>query len=302
MKATVALLLLGTLGTLTAGAKAPITLGASPAPSTITIPSHHGTVEVPLPTKDDEDKAVPDDEEDPYFLLSEQADKAIADGRYDDAEARIMEAVSMRPNSPSNLLLLSNLGMVYAYTDRDSMALTTFDHILRQAPAMRTVVGHRARVLLKMGRLQDAYKGYGNLLELDSLSTEGRFYHGMIALMARDVATAERDFGILAATEPEGESTAMAMGTLLTEQSRYREALPYVRRMVKAEPDVPNYALLAHTLIALEEYSEAGSTIAEALERYPSARELYLERAALHRALYELDAAAADERTARRLR
>lgn len=241
------------------------------------------------------------DEEDPYFLLSEQADKAIADGRYGDAEDRIIEAIGLRPNAPSNLLLLSNLGMIYAYTDRDSMAIATFDHILSKAPNMRTVVGHRARVLLKLGKLMDAYDGYERLLEIDSLNTEGRFYHGMLALMARDTISAERDFYILKSIDPDGDATAVGLATLLTEQKKTREALPYVRRMAEAEPSPENYALLAKSLIELEKLSEAGSVIADALKKYPDSWELYLQRAALHRALYEYDAANDDEIVARHL-
>ena len=56
----------------------------------------------------------PDDEEDPYFLLCGQADRAIADGDYDEAAARLIDAISIRPAAPESILLMSNLGMVSA--------------------------------------------------------------------------------------------------------------------------------------------------------------------------------------------
>ena len=92
--------------------------------------------------------AVADDEEDPYFLLCEQADKAIADGDYLSAIQRLNEAISIRPDAPENVLLMSNLGMLYSYTDQDSLALRTFDEALGIAPSMRTVHLNRARVYL----------------------------------------------------------------------------------------------------------------------------------------------------------
>ena len=96
------------------------------------------------------------DEEDPYYLLSGQADKAIADGDYESAAARLLEAMSIRPDAPENVMLLSNLGMVYSYLDRDSLALATLTRALDKAPSMRTVLANRAHVLLKMGRDPEA--------------------------------------------------------------------------------------------------------------------------------------------------
>ena len=66
-------------------------------------------------------------DEDPYYLLTEQADKAIAAQDYESAAARLIEAMSIRPDAPENVMLLSNLGMVYSYMDRDSLALETLN-------------------------------------------------------------------------------------------------------------------------------------------------------------------------------
>jgi len=92
----------------------------------------------------------PDDEEDPYFLLCGQADRAIADGDYEEAAARLIDAISIRPAAPESILLMSNLGMVYSYMERDSLALATLNEAHRRAPAMRTVIANRAKEFLKM--------------------------------------------------------------------------------------------------------------------------------------------------------
>ena len=80
------------------------------------------------------------DEEDVYFILMGQADQAIKDENYPEAEHRLVEAMAIEPNNPSNVLLLSNLGMVYSYMDRDSLALEAYDEALRRAPEMTTVL------------------------------------------------------------------------------------------------------------------------------------------------------------------
>lgn len=240
-------------------------------------------------------------DEDPYFLLSGQADKAIEEGRYEDAEARLNEAMAMRPDSPTNLLLRSNLAAIYAGTGRDSLAISTFDDILQSAPQMTTAIRLRARVLLKNGQLLKAQKGFEHLLQLDSLNSEGRFYHGMISLMSHDTIAAETDFEILRALEPMGDNTATAMSALYTARGDMRAALPYVRRVAAADPDAVNLAALARNLIALEEYSEAGTTLADAISKFPRCAELYAIRAKLNRALFRMADADADEQKAKTL-
>ena len=118
---------------------------------------------------------VPDDEEDPYYLLCGQADAAIKDGKFDEAAARLIDAMSVRPDSPQNILLLSNLGMVYSYMGRDSLALATLDEALRRAPSMRTVLSNRAHVLLNMGRDSEAMRDFTAVIASDSLNTDARF-------------------------------------------------------------------------------------------------------------------------------
>ncbi len=111
---------------------------------------------------------VPDDEENPRFLLAGQADQAVAEERYDDAAARLLEAIGICPDCPDNSLLLSNLGMVYAYAGRDSLALSTLDEALRLSPALTTARSNRARLLLKMGRDRQA-RSEEHTSELQSL-------------------------------------------------------------------------------------------------------------------------------------
>ena len=110
---------------------------------------------------------VPADEEDPYVLLCGQADKAVADGDFEGAAQRLLEAMSLHPDSPQNVLLLSNLGMIYSYMDNDSMAIVVLDEAVRKAPKLRTAQENRAKVLLKIGRDKDAYEAFGNVIAAD---------------------------------------------------------------------------------------------------------------------------------------
>ncbi len=245
--------------------------------------------------------SVPDDEEDPYFLLCGQADKAIADGNYTEAAARLIDAMSIRPNSPENILLMSNLGMIYSYMGRDSLALATLDEAHRRAPAMRTVVSNRAKVLLKLGRDSEALRDFSSVIEADSLNTEARFYRGMISLYSGNASIAQTDFEILKSIAPKGHDTAVALSTLYSLTGRDSEAIPYLKSLISEDPSAEYFATLAGCYIATNQYSEASATISEGLAKYNSDPELYYYRAILNRDLYRLDEAHADANRAVKL-
>lgn len=245
--------------------------------------------------------AVAPDEEDPYFILTGQADKAIADEDYEAAAARLIEAMSMRPDAPENVMLLSNLGMVYSYLDRDSLAAATLSRALEKAPAMRTVLANRAHVYLKMGRDLDARHDLDRLIVLDSLNMEGRYLRSLLALAANDDSIAAADIAVIESKDPQGLATAISKSALLTKQGRSAEALPYLRRLATLDPRPDHYAVLAETLLAQGLLSEAGETLKTAMDKYPDDAELYYCRAKLHRDLYELDRARADARRAHQL-
>lgn len=245
--------------------------------------------------------AVPDDEENPYLILTEQADRAIAAGDYAEAAARLEDALSVRPNAPENVLLLCNLGQLYGALDSDSLALEAFDRAIAGAPNMRTAHMGRGKVRLKMGDNAGAAADFSSVLAADSLNADARFLRGTIALYNRDLAIAEADFDVLRATEPGSVRTAQALSTLYSLTSREAEAIPYYRTLIAAEPAPEYYAGLANCLLALQKLSDAATVIAEALESYPEDAELYYCRALLNRDRYRLDDARADLAKAKKL-
>lgn len=239
-------------------------------------------------------RTVPDDEEDPYYILCEEADRAIAAEDYETAAVRLLEAMSIHPTFEGNVLLMSNLGMVYSCMDRDSLAIATFDEALRRAPGQRTVVANRARVLVKMGRDREAFRDFSTLIEADSLNLDARFYRGTIALYAGNLATAEGDFAVLLRESPESTATAEALAALYSLTGRDREAVPYLKRLIAIEPSGEYFATLAGCYLAMDYLNEASEVIGEGLEKFPNDPELYYYRSKLKRARFLFDEADAD--------
>ena len=199
-----------------------------------------------------------------------------------------------RPWPTENVLLLSNLGMIYSYMDNDSMAIAVLDEAVRRAPELRTAQANRGEVLLKLGRDKEASEAFEKVIAADSLNIDARYYHGTIALYSGKLDAAEADFNVLRSIVPEALTTARALGMLYSLSGRDRDALPYLRKLVSLEPAPEYYAALAGSLLALSELSEASGVLAEGLERYPDDPELYYYRAILNRDRFLLDDARAD--------
>lgn len=234
------------------------------------------------------------DEDNPYFALSGEADKAIADGDYATAVMRIKDAIAIDPSNPSNVLLLSNLGVMYDELGQDSLALDAYNKALAIAPAMTTVTANRGRLYLKMGREADAYDDFSHVIERDSLNADARYYRGMLALYSGAPGVAGRDFNVLASVDPDGYRTQMAMAMLLTRTGDYEGAARYYEKLIKEQPSEEFYGSLAYCYLQTGNLSDASRVIAAGLEKYPDDGALYYFRAWLRRDSFLVKEARAD--------
>lgn len=236
----------------------------------------------------------PKSEEDPYFILMGEADKAIKAGDYEEAAARLIDAIGLAPGNPSNLILMSNLGMVYSCLDRDSLAIATLDEVNRQAPNMTAAILNRARIKLKINRNKEAYEDFTRVIELDSLNADARYFHGMISLYGGKMDIAETDFKILEQIQPTRTRTYSALGTLYSMTGRERRAIDYLNKLIEEDPAPEYYATLAGCYLVLEELSDASAIISQGLKKFGHDPELYYYRAWLNRDRFRLDEAHED--------
>ena len=237
-------------------------------------------------------------DEDPYFILMGEADNAIKEKNWGEAAARLEDALRVKPDHPSNALLFSNLGVVYTALAEDSLALENYNRSLSIAPNMITPLLGRGRLLLAMGRDKEAFLDFGKVIELDSINTEARFYHGMMSLYGGIKEMAEEDFAVMESVAPRSTDTAVAMSTLYSMTGRDAEALPYLKKLIESAPAAEYYATLAGCYLNLDWLNEASETIGEGLKRFPDDPELYYYRAWLNRERYRLEDAHRDAKKA----
>ena len=221
-----------------------------------------------------------------YYSLVDKADKAIKDGEWSNAEAIILEAMRLEPANPSNILLMSNLGMTQFYAGRDSVALSTLNAAHAMAPASVTVLQNRARVLTEMSRTHEALRDYSHALSLDSTLVESRFYRAMLSLQEGDTSTVESDLKILKRISPDTRLTLLAEATYQSMTGHLREAITAYTKLIAQDSEARFLSARAACYLGTGQLAEASEDIRLTLEKDPTDGETYLYRAILNKMRY----------------
>lgn len=240
----------------------------------------------------------PAEEESLYMRKVEEADKACAEGKWIDAERALMEAMHSEPANPTNILLLSNLGIIRYNMGQDSMAIATLNEANRIAPSSVTILSNRAKVLAANGREKDAYNDYDRILTLDSMEIAARLPHCLFALRRHDFRTAKADFEFMQRNFPGKIETEIAGASVMSGTGDFEGAIPYYTRILKERKEYEYYRGRAYCYLITGAIQEASDDINTAISLEPSDGELFLYRAALNKMRYRPDDAEADARRA----
>lgn len=232
-----------------------------------------------------------------YNLMGD-ADEAIAKGDWESAERHLVEAINGRPGDPSNILMMSNLGIVRFNMGRDSLALATLNDAVSLAPASVTVRLNRALIRSGMGDTEGARDDYRQVIALDSTVVEPHFYLAVMALAQGDTLTAGRHSRRLEVLAPDGTETAFVMASLLSAKGQPAEAIPYYTILLKKDAQPDYYAARALCYLQTDDLNAASDDIAAGIALDPTDGELYLYRAILNKMRFRPDDAKADARKA----
>ncbi len=236
-----------------------------------------------------------------YLDFVGEADKAIEEERWYDAAAHLESAMRLEPGNPTNVLLMSNLGLVRLNAGEDSLALAILNDAHRIAPTSVIVLSNRAKVLQAMGRQSEAYNDYSLILNIDSTAIEPRFMHGIMSVYSGDTITAKKDFEILQILDPDSENTAIGLAALYTATNRPFDAIIQYTKLINNNPDIEYYSGRAACYLLTQQLNEAAADIAEGLRINPDDAEFYLYRAYLNKLRYRAEDAEADLKQAIKL-
>ena len=215
-----------------------------------------------------------------------EADKAMSENRWADAEGLILEALRLEPANPSNALLVSNLGMVRFYQGKDVEALETLDEAHDMAPASVTILTNRARVKTGLGKVNEAIEDYKEVCRLDSTLTQPLFTLGILQLQTGDIDAARENAYRLEKLAPDGGETHALLGSLAQAEGQWKEAVTQFRIAVRKDSCAEYWCSLAWSALRSDDLSTASEAISDGLRLDPFYAELYLARILLERARY----------------
>ncbi len=237
---------------------------------------------------------------DNYIKLVDKADKAIKEDKYDEAIQLLTEALHAEPDNSGNVMLISNLGMLYYYTGQDSLAIDCLSLAHEMAPESITILGNRAKVLMETGQYDRVMPDLLQLSEMDSTLVQPVLNIAIIQLSRGDIENAEitlERVKKMTDTSKSQECSA-ALAWLASIQGDDRQALEHYTALINIEPSPSLYASRAMSHIELEHYIEASEDIAAGIEMDPECAELYVARAFLNRRTYRNDDAMKDAQKA----
>lgn len=243
-------------------------------------------------------KASENETESLYFKKIDEADKACAEGLWHEAENALVEALRAEPANPSNILLISNLGIIRFNMGQDSLAIATLNDAHSMAPASVTILSNRAKVLAANGYDEEAYLDYSRIIELDSLEISARLPRCLYALRRHDFRTAKSDMEFMEQNFPGKIETEIAGAAVRSGTGDFAGAIPYYSRILLERKDPEYYSGRAYCYLLTGSLQEASDDINSALAITPADGELYLYRAALNKMRYRPADAEADARKA----
>jgi tetratricopeptide (TPR) repeat protein len=218
-----------------------------------------------------------------YIDYADGAQKAIAEGRWAEADSLLQEALKAEPDNPANPLIVSNLGMIRFYAGDDSLAIATLDRAHEMMPQSVTVLANRARVLTAVGRFREAIDDYDEIERIDSTNITPYLYRGTMYLYAGDFGLAAKDMAKLEQLKPTDEPSVVALASYYSITNQTEKAIEYFTRLIEAVPAPEYYSGRAMCFLEKDRLYDAADDIAAGLALDDNYSELYLCRALLNK-------------------
>lgn len=234
----------------------------------------------------------------PYMQAVEQADSAIAQEKWEQALQLLDKAMHLEPSNPSNVLLLSNAGMLRYYLGQDSAAIATLNAAHTMAPASVTVLTNRARIYNAIGDETKAFADYQLVTQLDSMLFDPWLQLGFLQLRGGDFKGAGISITKAEELEPDNIQVILTRALYLEATGKPGEAIPYYSRLIRNEASPELYAARAICNIRTDDLGEAADDIAKGLEMAPDDPDLLVARSLLNRRRYREKDAQADAQAA----
>lgn len=234
-----------------------------------------------------------------YETYLDSADKFIKATRWEDAAKATRDALKLRPGSPLNTRLFSNLGICLMHTGDYEGATEAFTLSLIRDSLNASVLASRASAYMLLDKRTEALEDAVKAIDVDSVLPIALRIHGQLSLLDHDITTARRDFNKLCDADSTEVWGPAGLARCLILEEKYNDAIPLLYKAISIGDDESLRISLIESLIQSNKLGEAEEAIRDALSHFPSAGHLYLLRGVLHKKFYQNSEAEIDKKIAR---
>lgn len=218
-----------------------------------------------------------------YIEQLSKADSLQNKGLWTEAEQCLVDLLRQHPSNSTNVLLMSNIGMIRHYAGRDTAALDILDKAVEMAPVAATVRCNRAKVLTSLGKFTQACDDYTRVIERDTTMIEPLYMRCLIGFYVGDTIAVDRDVKLLVRRFPDTREALEATAYRMMSQSKYQEAIPVLNKLILLDRHPSNYGERALCYIMTDQLSEASADLSDAILLDPANGDFYLYRALLNK-------------------
>lgn len=226
-----------------------------------------------------------------YMTWVDSADAAIARADWMRAETMILGALRTDPANYNNSLLLSNLATIQRKQGRLSESINNYTLALAITPNAVTLLRNRGEALLEADSLERAAADFTRVAELDERDFYSRYYLFQIALEQGDLNAARQLCEQLGRIDGRSADTKFARALLAKAEGRTDDAIAAFTSLIEKEPTAELLSHRAECHLAAEHYGSALTDINEAISLSRESAYLYLIKAKIKAATFEIDEA-----------
>jgi tetratricopeptide (TPR) repeat protein len=222
---------------------------------------------------------------DSWKPLAEQADTAIADGKYADAIATLDEAIKLNPNVPA-LFHKRGLAKLESHNRQSyDSALQDLNVAINEDANLLEAVLDRAAVRIELGQFQGAIDDYDALIKAGKDTDKVHYGRGLAKYYAGDYNEAQSEFEKILDNDSSNVPATIALGTTLY-KGQSDIAAADKKFADAAASDATGLALRNRAILAYRQgsagYETAHKFYSDAIEKNPGDANLYNERGIVH--------------------
>lgn len=210
------------------------------------------------------------------------------------------QPVSVNANQDLDYERFLSEGSTLMHTKRYPEALAKFDRALVIKPKSAHALSLRARALKNLNRREEALADVKKAMACDPKSVQPYLSLAGFSMRDRDIAKARQILAKAEKIEPHNYEVAGLVGTCLTIEKKYKEALPHVNESLSKHPDAHRYAqraalyrLLGDHKNELKDYDKAVSLDPKSAVYATERATTYLQSGRQQEALAEINRALA---------